>query len=148
MAGTAVCPELAVMLVPRSVAGKAVGGRAGIPSIDVTGGAGHSGMTPCERKTCRLVIEIDIGPTTCRMAGGTDRPELPQVLVLRGMARVTIPRSAFIDPIRVACRTEDVGMQTRQREGCSAVIERNIIPLCGLVAGSTVFSKLAFVDIP
>jgi hypothetical protein len=147
MAGTALRAELAVVHIPRGMAGETILWCAFEYVIHVAGFACHRGVGAGQGKGSFAVIEGNVFPAAGGMTPGTFGPELTFMYIFGGMTGDAIFRRALEDAIHVTCPAGDIGMQATQWEGCFAVIETYILPAAGMVAGRAILAKLALVDI-
>ena len=133
MAGTAVCAELTVVVVPVRVAGITIRGRTFIHSIHMTGTALNACVFSRKREGGVVVIEGHIVPAAGVVTGTAVRAELAVVLVLICMAGITIRRYTLIHAIDVTGITLNTCVFSRELETGLAVIETDIGPFGGLM---------------
>lgn len=87
----------------------------------------QAGMFPGQREAGNGMVEIDIAPALRRVAGTAIRAKLTVVIILVGVAGITVGGRTLI-PIGVASLTLNAGMFSDQREARAAVIECDIRP--------------------
>lgn len=148
MARSAVHTELTIMFVLRGVTGVTILRRAFIHVVDVAGFTGGARVRSRKRKGGIPVVERYVLPAARSMARGTDRAELSVVDVFRGMARITILRRAFIDPVDVTRLALDACMPARQRKSGFVVIEGGVLPSAGVMAGGAIRAELTVMRVP
>jgi len=85
-------------------------------------------MLPRQREAGRVMVEVHIAPTRRRMARFTSLPILSIVLVIAGMAGITILRRTLIGPVHMAGGTVHLGVLAHQRESRGVVIEVHVAP--------------------
>ena len=101
MTCAAIGPELTRMCILICMTRKAVGWRAFVNSIVVTGRTDGIRMTACQRKYSFVMIERHILPATGHMAGTAVRAELTTMRILIRMARKTVLRSSLEHIVRI-----------------------------------------------
>ena len=93
------------------------------------------------------MIETRIPPTTGRVARATICPKLTIMSIPGSVTGVTIRRRALINTICMAITTSHIFMLACQRETRVIVVEANITPTAGHMAGAAIRAKLAIVSI-
>ena len=91
------------------------------------------------------MIECSALPTIGVMAGRADCPELTTVGIVRGMTGHTLRGRASEYTIHMAGLAGNAGVRPGQCEGRIIVVEVDILPAAGIVAGGAVGPKLAAV---
>jgi hypothetical protein len=94
------------------------------------------------------MIETRIPPTTGRVARTTICPKLTIMSIPRSVTGKTIRRCALIDTVCMAVTTSHVFMLAGQWKAGIIVVEANIPPTAGHMAGTTIRAKLAIMSIP
>ena len=84
------------------VTGSTFSGCAREYTIDMALRTGSIDMCPSQREGGLGMVESDIAPACGCMASRAVRPVLTVMLILRGMARITILWRALIDSVHVA----------------------------------------------
>jgi hypothetical protein len=70
--------------------------------------ATQSCMPACQRERGGVMVECDIAPAGWRMTGGTIRPKLSIMVIVPRVTGITIRRSAFVCPVRMARTTNKI----------------------------------------
>ena len=117
MARCTIGTELTTMVIIFYMTGIAILRRALEISIHMTGCTIHATVFTNQRKCCGRMVQGDLAPTRCGMAGSTFSSELAFMFIILRMTGKTIFRRAYIPPSRMAARTTCTKMLTRQFVG-------------------------------
>jgi hypothetical protein len=93
------------------------------------------------------MIESGRGPTRGRMTGSTIRAILTVVMIILGMAGITISRGPLVNIVDMATRTGHLGVFASQFEGRQVVIKSCGQPAAGRMAGPAIRAELTVVVI-
>lgn len=143
MAGSTILTELAVMGVIGCMAGVTICRCSFESAVLVASQAGHILMLSCKHKPGVVMIEGYVFPATWNMTLTTVLSKLTTVRIVCRMAGITTFRCASILAVCMAGLASDRRMLTQKRESGLAVIEIHISPPSGVMAFSTIFSKLS-----
>jgi hypothetical protein len=146
MTCTTIGAKLSVVVVIFRMAGETIRGRTFI-TVGMAGFTLNIAMLPGQRKASVGMVERHIGPFRGLMTGGTVGAKLTVVMVILGMAGETARRRAFVGIVHMAGSAGHFGMGTNQLEARGRMIEMDIAPFCGHVAGSTICAELTIVAI-
>ena len=141
----AIRSKLTVVLVSRGVACITGLGCALVYAVHMAGRTQHSRVQTSQRETCVIVIEGDIRPFGGLMTGRAVRSKLAVVYIFCGMAGIAGLWRSLVSIVHMTRRAQNRGMGADQRKRCVGVVERCALPRSGVVAGSTVRSKLSHV---
>jgi hypothetical protein len=140
MAGGAIGAKLPAVLIIVGVAGITIPRRAFELSTRVAGSAVHPDVLPGQRKRRLGMVESHVFPTGRGMAQPAIGAKLPAVLIIVGVAAVTILRQADIFAPRMAARAIHTQVFSGELEGCLIVVEGGLIPGGRRMAGRTIFA--------
>ena len=145
MAGATVVAILSIVLI--FMASNALCGCALIHTVLMTFLAFQLRMLSHKRKSSVVVIEVYIAPAIWGVAGTTICAKLPIMLVIVGVAGITVLRCTLEYSIYVTGLALDVFMSPGQCEARVIVIEAHILPCRRFMTGATIGPKLAVVCI-
>lgn len=91
------------------------------------------------------MVKGHITPSAGVMTGAAIRPKLPVVLILTGVAGITVRGRALVYTVGMAGGTLNAGMLSSQRETGFAVIKTDIGPFRGLMTGTAIRTELSVV---
>ena len=137
--GGAVGAKLTKVNLRVGVTAHACGGRTLIDVVSVTLHTCCLDVSTREREGGLAMVECrNLFPVVGRMACGAVGAVLAQVFLRLSVAVHACGGCAFIDVVAVTVHTCRLNMGTREREGRLVMVERNLIPAAGRVAGHTI----------
>lgn len=147
VAGVTYSPKLTIMVVILGVAGKAVLRRPFEHPIDMTRRTSDGRMRTHQREGRDTMVKVHVAPTRRLMAGFAGCPILTVVAVILGMTGEAVLRRAPEDSIGMAGFTGLRSVRTDQRKTGAVMVEDNIAPAGGRMAGSAFFSERSVMHI-
>jgi len=139
--------KLTVVCIFGGMAGVTIPGRTFVNPIDMTGFTLGVGVDTGQWEICFAVIETHIFPTAGVMAGCAIRAELTIMCILLSMTGKTILGCTFENIVHMTGCALYIEMQTCKRESGLGMIEVNILPVSGNMAGATIGPELSLVSI-
>jgi len=143
MTSAAVRAKTSVVLIVLFMAGIAILRRTLEDVVHVTLGTGHIQVPACQLESCKIVVKFCRLPAIGRMTGSAIRAELTVVRVILFMAGIAILRSTFEDAIHMAFLAGHAQMFSNQRECKFGMIDTDLVPTFGCMAGGAIGAKLA-----
>ena len=141
----AVLSKAALVAVVLLVTGVAGDGRVLKDPVDMALLAGHLDVRPNQLKGKLIVIDGDLIPGCRHMASAAVRAKGTLVMVVLLVAGIAYGRSALEDPVNVTLLTSHRGVRPGEGESRFAVVEADLLPIRGHMAGGAVLPEAALV---
>ncbi|MGB7875456.1 MAG: hypothetical protein WBL25_13815, partial [Anaerolineales bacterium] len=147
MTSSTIRAELSTVCITRSVACITVLGRTFVYAICMAGTALRIAMPTGQWETSVRMIEGRSAPAVCRMTCAAILPELTIVCILCSVTGMAVLGCAFENTVCMAGGTGSVLMLSIQLKCTFIMIEGNIFPTAGAMAGCAIRSELTCVCI-